>query len=880
MALTSGTRLGPYEIVAAIGAGGMGEVYRGRDTRLDRTVAIKVLPDAVARDAERLARFEREAKTLAVLNHANIAQIYGLEQGALAMEFVEGEDLSAKIARGPIPIDDALEIAEQIADALEAPHEHGIVHRDLKSSNIRIRDDGMVKVLDFGLAKALAPAVERLSGTAGSTITTPAMTGLGTILGTAAYMAPEQAKGRAVDKRADIWAFGVVLYEMVTGRRPFDGESVSETLAAVIKSDPDWSAVPPQLQRLLRSSLEKDPKRRLRDIGDWTRQLDEPSSTARREPALALPWLAWSAAAILLMAVTALAFVHFREAAAAAENIRFEIPPPEANSFDVGFAVAPDGRRVAFVARDGKGVSRLWIRDFDALEARPLAGTEGARSPSWKPDGQFVAFVVDRALKKVSIKGGPAVTLCEVNAASGLGGGAWSWSPQGVIVFGGVAGGVMRRVSESGGPITPLTALDPQRRDLVHGIASFLPDGRHFVYLRVSAIIEQSGIFVGSIDRTPAEQDRQPLLAIDTRAQFAMMGAQGGRLLYLRQGTLMAQPFDPDRLVLTGEATPVAERVSNSGAAGSFSATTNALAYRTGPISGAGRASRLTWVDRQGNPGAAVGAPGPYVLIELSPDGRRAGVTVQPNLNPDVWLVDLDRDGLFTRLTTSPTADRASIWPPDGSRIAFQSNRNGPMDLYVKNANGSGGEDLLLKSDRPKQPTSWSHDGQFLLYQTNHLQTGSDLWVLPLQGDRTPIPVIEEGFAQAGGRFSPDDHWIAYQSNVSGQDQIYVRAFNPLSPGKAAGGVTQVSKDGGVLPRWRRDGRELFFEGPDGSVMAVDVTLGAEFRPGVPRALFQLPSATSWDPAPDGKRFLVAMPTTEQGRTPITVVLNWAAAGK
>ncbi len=879
MALTSGTRLGPYEILAAIGAGGMGEVYRGRDTRLDRTVAIKVLPDAVARDAERLARFEREAKTLAVLNHTNIAQIYGLEQGALAMEFVEGEDLSVKITRGPIPIDDALEIAKQIADALESAHELGVVHRDLKSSNIRVRDDGIVKVLDFGLAKALAPAVERLSGTAGSTVTTPAMTGLGTILGTAAYMAPEQAKGRAVDKRADIWAFGVVLYEMLTGRRPFDGETVSETLAAVIKSDPDWSAVPPQLQRLLRSCLEKDPKRRLRDIGDWTRQLDEPASAADRAPTPALSWLAWSAAAILLVAAASLAFLHFGEAAPVAQTIRFEIPAPNGNSIDVGFfAVAPDGRRVAFAARDDKGVSRVWIRDFDGLEARPLAGTEGARSPFWKPDSQFVGFVADRALKKVSIKGGPPVTLCEVNAANALGGAAWSTN--GVIVFGGVTGGVMRRVSESGGPITPLTALDLQRRDLVHGIASFLPDGRHFVYLRVSAIIEQSGIFVGSVDRSPAEQERQPLLAIDTRAQFAMMGPQGGRLLYLRQGTLMSHPFDPDRLALTGEPTPVAERVGNSGAAGFFSATTNALVYRTGAISGTGTPSRLTWLDRQGKLAAVLGAPGPYVLIELSPDGRRAGVTIQPNLNADVWLVDLDRDGLFTRLTTNPTADRGSIWSPDGSRIAFQSLRNGPMDLYVKNANGAGGEDLLLKSDRAKQPTSWSHSGQFLLYQTNHPQTGVDLWVLPLQGDRTPIPVIEEGFAQAGGRFSPDDHWIAYQSNVSGQDQIYVRAFNPLSPGKAAGGVTQVSKDGGVLPRWRRDGRELFFEGPDGSVMAVDVTLGTEFRPGVPRALFQLPSGTSWDPAPDGKRFLVAMPTTEQGRTPITVMLNWGAAGK
>jgi len=874
MSLLPGTRLGPYEVIAAVGAGGMGEVYRGRDTRLDRTVAIKVLPDAVARDPERLARFEREAKTLAALNHTNIAQIYGIEENALAMEFVEGEDLSARIARGPLPIDEALDVARQIAEALDAAHALGIVHRDLKPSNIRIREDGIVKVLDFGLAKALSPAVDLVGATSAPTVTSPAVTGLGAILGTAVYMAPEQAKGRAVDKRGDVWAFGVVLYEMVTGRRPFDGETVSEVLAAVIKSEPDWSPVPPRLRRLLTSCLEKDPKRRLRDIGDWTRQLDEPS--ASRQRVSSGTWLASSAAALLLVALGGLGVTHFREAAPTLEAVRFQIPAPDGSSFEPGLAVAPDGRRVAFVARDEKGTTRLWLRDFGALESRPIAGTEGARNVFWKPDGSFVAFVVDRALKKVPVAGGPVVIVCEGPSANVMGSVAWGTS--GVILVGGTTAGAVRRVAESGGDLTPVTALDSTRGDAAHGLPSWLPDGRHFVYLRAS-LLGQSGIFVGSIDKTPEDQLRDPILKIESRGLFAEMGPHGGRLLFLRNGTLMAQPFDVDRLALTDQAVRIAEDVGNNGANGDFSATKAALAFRTGGESGTGRESRLTWLDRHGNPVQVLGVAQSVLIIEIAPDGRRAGITLTPGMNSDVWLAEMDPYKLV-RLTTNPTNDRASIWSPDGLSIVFHSNRNGgTSDLFVKPVNTTGEEVLLLQSDQPKVPTSWSRDGRFLLYSTLPGPGASDVWVRPMDGGRTPTSILHTGAFEAAARFSPDGRWIAYQSNRSGRSEIYVQSFDPTSPASPAGTVRQVSTNGGSNPNWPRDDKELFFVAPGGKMMAVDVTTVPTLKVGTPRELFQLPQGAAWDVAPDGKRFLVAVPTGEESKAPITVVVNWGVPG-
>jgi serine/threonine protein kinase len=873
MALRAGDRLGSYEIVGAIGAGGMGEVYRGRDTRLDRAVAIKVLPDAVAQDPERLARFEREAKTLAALNHPHIAQIYGLEGQALAMEFVEGEDLSARIARGPIPMDDALAIAAEIAQALEAAHEIGIIHRDLKSSNIRLRPDGTVKVLDFGLAKALAPAIDSFSGASLPTITTPAMTSQGVILGTAAYMSPEQARGKPVDRRADIWAFGVVLYEMVTGRRPFDGETVPETLASVMKSEPDWAPVPTGLRRLLRGCLEKDPKQRLRDVGDWRRQLDEPAPPA---PASRRMWLPWSVSTALAIAAGALAVMHFSEPPPSARPVAFRISPPDGNSFETSMAVSPDGRRIAFTAKDADGVVRVWVRDFERLESRPVAGTDGARNVSWSPDGRSLAFAVGRSLKRVPTEGGPVLTLLEAETLEGLGSAAWS--PHGVLVVGGYRAGAMRLVPESGGSVTNLTTLDRSRKELAHGIPALLPDGRHFLYVRVGGDQSANGLYLGSIDLTPEEQEPARLLAA-SHAVFATSAAGDGMLLYLRQATLVAQPFDSGRLAFAGEPVPIVEGVGNFGALGFFSGGAGAVAYRSGARVSGGRESQLTWLDRAGKPTAVVGDPASFDGIRLSPDGRRAAV-VQVGLsdtglgNVDLWIVDLAR-GVPQRITSSPDPERGGTWSPSGDRIIFQSVRDGASDLYVMPAGGGGPAKLPVESPHLKVPTSWSRDGRFLLYHVLDPDTAADIWLLPMVGNGPAIPLVKTQFPELQAEFSPDMKWIAYASALSGRSEIYVRPFDPSAPA-SGGSATLVSTNGARWPQWRQDGRELIFEGLDASVMSVDFVVEAgQHRLGPPKPLFRLPPGALWDVTRDGQRFLVTMPTIEGGRAPINVLLNW-----
>jgi serine/threonine protein kinase/Tol biopolymer transport system component len=876
MSLRTGDRLGPYEILGAIGAGGMGEVYRGRDTRLDRTVAIKVLPDAVAQDPERLARFEREAKTLAALNHPQIAQIYGLEGTALAMEFVDGEDLSSRIGRGPMPLDDALEIAGDIALALEAAHEIGIVHRDLKASNIRLRQDGAVKVLDFGLAKALAPPVETFSAESMPTITTPAMTSQGVILGTAAYMSPEQARGKPVDKRADIWAFGVVLYEMVTGRRPFEGESVPESLAAVLKSEPDWTAVPVQLHKLLRSCLEKDPKKRLRDIGDWRRQFDEPATT--QSPPAKRMWIPWAMSAALAIGAVILALAHFLESTPVAPPIAFQIPPPAKNTFETSFAVSPDGRRVAFTAKDADNVDRVWVRGFGSLESRPVAGTEGARNVAWSPDGRSIAFAVGRSIRRTAVDGGPLLTVYQAESVESLG--SVAWSPMGVMLVGGFRAGAMRLVPESGGSVRPVTSLDASRQELAHGIAAFLPDGRHFLYLCVASDPNASGLFVGSIDRKPEEQDRTRLLA-SSHAMYTPADGPPGALLYLRQATLIAHPFDPDRLAFVGEPVPIVEGVGNFGALGFFSAGAGVVAYRSGTRGSGVRETQLTWVDRSGKPTGIVGRPGSYDGISLSSDGTRAAVIqVGPSDtglgNVDIWTVDLAR-GISQRLTSHDSSDRFPTWSPKGDQIVFHSFRSGSADLNVVSSTGGGAEAPIFTSNATKAPTSWSSDGRFVLFHSYTPGTPADIWLLPLTGERKPIAIVQTSFAESDARFSPDMKWIAYSSNASGRSEIYVRPFNAASPASSPSGAIIVSKDGGSSVRWRRDSRELFFQTPDGKVAAVGLEMsGGQVKPGVPVTLFNLPRLAYWDVTGDGQRFLVTMPPAEGGLAPINVLLNWA----
>jgi serine/threonine protein kinase len=892
VALTPGTRLGVYEVTAHLGEGGMGEVYRATDTNLKRRVALKVLPVSVAADADRLARFQREAEVLAALNHPNIAAIYGLERSgpttALVMELVEGDDLSQRIARGAISLDEALSIAKQIADALEAAHDQGIIHRDLKPANIKVREDGTVKVLDFGLAKLVeAPGAgsSAVGLSQSPTMTSPAMmTGLGMLLGTAAYMSPEQARGKVVNKRADIWAFGCVLYEMLAGKRAFEGEDVSETLAAVLRADPDWDLAPRRCRNLLKRCLEKDPKRRLRDIGDAWPVLEAETHAPVSAHHVGIQRGAWfwiAAAALFAVIATLLAVVHFLEKPSTPERVRFQVSPPENSAFNGVFSLSPDGRRLAFITTDSQSRTLLWVHSLDSGESRSLGSASG--SPFWSPDSRFIGFEANGKLKKVGASGGPVETVCDVPTGT-WGSGAWNQTDE--IVFG-VLNGPLFRVLAAGGAPSPLTTLDRSRQEVAHSRPRFLPDGRHFLYLRSSSVPEVSGIYVASLDVAPQQQSAKRLIGTQYGPVFAASSDQRyGQLLFLRDGTVMAQLLDIRRLELAGEAVPVAEDVGNNNSFGSFSAsTTAALAYRSSTAAN----SRLTWFDRRGNVLDPVANPGSAFELALSPDARRVATRITEGGNDDIWLLDFAR-GTRTRFTVDPGQEAAPIWSPDGSQIVFVSTRNGIEDLYRKSSSG-GEEALLYKSNERKFPQDWSRDGRFLLYSSVGSGTDLDLWVLPLEGERKPVPFLKTLFSETQGRFSPDSRWIAYTSNESGKAEVYVRPF-PASSG--GGSQWMVSTAGGNQPRWRTDAKELFYVSPDNTLMSVEVSTaaglgGQSFQASVPKALFNAPmmlfgagivpaNTHRWDVTGNGQRFLInaALPNTNS--VPITVVLNWQAA--
>jgi Tol biopolymer transport system component len=900
MALSPGTRLGPYQISAQIGIGGMGEVYQATDTKLGRQVAIKVLPDLVARDAERLARFDREARTLASLNHPNIAAIYGLEDAggskALVMELVEGPTLADRIADGPMPLDEALPIARQIVEALDAAHDQGIVHRDLKPANIKVRADGTVKVLDFGLAKAMDPTgALSASQSMAPTITTPAITHAGLILGTAAYMSPEQAKGRPVDKRADIWAFGAVLYEMVSGTRLYEGESTTEVIASVIKDEPRWDRVPPQLQRLLRRCLEKDPQKRQRHIGDVMALVDDvpalTSAPASARPAVRQwPWMAAGVAAVAaLLAVVALWVPWAGQEQAA--SIRFEIQPTaEATFINGGYPmVSPDGRWVVFPAMGTDRITRMWLRALDAVEVRPLAGTESGNALPppvfWSPDSRSIAFSATPGpfssgqLKRIDIAGGPATTIADVPGAVPGG----TWNRDGTVIFASNGSSGLFRVSAAGGVPAPVTVEVPGEGD--HRFVQFLPDGRRFLYMRTASDPTRQGTYVGSLDVAPEDQPLDPVLLSDRQAMYTPSLDSGpGRLVFLRETTLFAQPFDPDTATLSGEPVPLADQVGSfaPATAGLYSLSeTGVLAYRVGP---GGDQLRLTWRDPQGADLGTVGTPGSYQDVTLSPDGSHIAVTQFDRQGGDsnIWVRDLAR-GTSTKVTFGTGRNSNAVWSPDGNSIAFASNRQGRLDIYQKAADGSGEERLLLESDEDTIPTSWSRDGRFLLYQSEGLQTGSDLWVLPLQDPGSPFPFLRTEFIEQRGAFSPDGRWVAYSSNEAGTIEIYVRPFSAAQVGEAvAGGKWLISSNSGGFPKWRADGQELFYLSLGLQQMAVSVTSqGDAFQAGVPRALFDGALLTSFDVSADGQRFLY--PELEEGtgtdaRSPFMVVTNWQAA--
>jgi serine/threonine protein kinase/Tol biopolymer transport system component len=862
MPLSVGERLGPYEILAPLGAGGMGEVYRARDTKLKRDVALKVLPDAFARDADRMARFQREAEVLASLNHPNIAAIYGVEDRALVMELVEGAE-----PRGPLDFEDAWHVASQIAAALEYAHDRGIVHRDLKPANIKITPEGVVKLLDFGLAKAFTAPKDASpipDGEKSPTMTLGA-TEVGVLLGTAAYMAPEQAKGKNVDKRADIWAFGVVLYELLTGQRLFQGDDASETLAQVLTKQPDLDRVPPKARRLLRECLQKDPKQRLRDIGDAKRLIEETapaqgSTSARTRLAMGL-----AAAALFIVASAFLAFVIFRRQPPEAPLVRTTILPPDRTSFDFQVnhgpvAVSPDGRRLVFVASSPDGKTQLWIRPLDSLLAQSLAGTGGASFPFWSPDSRFVGFFAGGKLKKIGISGGTPITLAD--APNPRGG---TWSSTGVIVFSPTTPGPLHRVSDAGGVAIPATTVKAENGGN-HRAPWFLPDGRHFLYEQVFA--GRHTLRVASLDsaedQVVGEANSNPIYS-------------QGHLLFLRQTTLMAQPFDLKRLALTAEAVPVAEQIQQINAPGNIGcfsvSATGLLVYQTGE--GAGGLT-LKWFDRRGKPAGALGEAAYFGNIELSPDRRSlAARIVDQSGSADIWIYDVLR-GLRTRFTFDPAAEFEAIWSPDGRSIIFSSNRKGYFDLYRKSSDGSGAEELLYADNHLKRPLSWSPDRKVLLYSANDPQTGSDLWTLPLTGDPKPVPFLRTAFNEDNGQFSPDGRWVAYQSNESGRDEIYAAPF----PGP--GGKRQISSGGGRFPRWRRDGKEIFYVGAEQRLTAAEVIVkGDRLEVAAMRPLFGSVYVAggfyTYDISADGQSILMAIPTAESASEPLTLVQNWTA---
>jgi eukaryotic-like serine/threonine-protein kinase len=875
MLLNAGTRLGPYEIQSPLGAGGMGEVYRARDTNLNRDVAIKVLLAAVANDPDRMARFSREAQVLASLNHPHIAQIHGLELvgdvRALVMELVEGPTLADRITQGPISLDEALPIAKQIAEALGAAHDQGIVHRDLKPANIKVRPDGTVKVLDFGLAKAFDPAGTSSANAMMSPTLSMHATQAGVILGTAAYMAPEQARGRPCDRRADIWAFGVVLYEMLTGARLFEGETVSDTLAQVLTKRPDVTQVPVQVRRLLGACLERDPKQRLQAIGDAPLLLEEAPSadTSSHARSMVARFLPWTVAIGCLAAAVVVAFVHVREAAPPEErSVRFQIQPPEKSTVGV-FKLSPDGRSLVVVA-DEMGRSRLWVRRLDSLIAQPVAGTDGADFPFWSPDGAFIGFAADGKLRKVAVAGGPPQTLCEVPGTTPARG---TWGVNGAIVFSPGLGIGLMRVPAAGGVPVSVTKVEPGEN---HINPQFLTGGQRFLYTTVGGKPETNGLYVGAVDGTSPVR----VLADESGATFAPSRVGGGgHLLIVRDGALMAQPFNADLLQATGEMIPLAEEVGYIGPGrrqGAFAASENGvLAYSAGTQQALTR--ELVWVDRTGKQIASASPPGVYENFNLAPDEKKIAFNrTQNQPAPDIWALDLVR-GVSTRLTFDPVVENLPVWSPDGLRVLFASRRSGAFDLHVKAATGAGQEEVLIKMGTVNGwPTDWSRDGRFILYRRPGDKTGSDLWIAPQSGDQQPFPYLQSSFNEEEGKFSPDGHWIAYVSNESGREEVYVQAF-PLSSEKR-----RISTNGGYDPNWRKDGTGLFYLAADRTLMAVEVKpSGTAFEPGVPKPLFALPGNTtrrSYAVAGDGRRFLVSKPTADVTTTPITIVLNWQAS--
>jgi serine/threonine protein kinase/Tol biopolymer transport system component len=899
MSMAPGVRLGAYEIVALIGAGGMGEVYRARDTRLGRDVAIKVLPAELSGDRERLQRFEQEARAAAALNHPNIVSLFDICDISnpqsqlpnpdrilfLVSELLEGETLRERLGGTALATRKAVDYAVQMANGLAAAHDKGIVHRDLKPDNLFVTSDGRVKILDFGLAKLTQPdaAMSSLSALP----TTPPHTLPGVVLGTVGYMSPEQVRGVGADHRSDIFALGTIIYEMLSGRRAFTGETTMDAMMAIVKNDPpelpdDGKHVPPALARIVDRCLEKSPAARFQSTRDLAFALEGLSSHSGKTEALPhvaprqsgrerLAWL--TVAALVLVAMGFGAAMYFTARPVEQLSIRALAPPPDNWTIDAGsiptrLAVSPDGRRVAFVARSGSNRPRIWVRRLDSLAVQQLDGTDDAAWPFWSSDSRHLGFFAEDKLKRIEASGGPVLTLCDaaVSLISGVGGsGGGTWNSDGVILFGLGRKG-LHRVPASGGAPTPVVHA---QNAAYSGLPFFLPDGRHFLFKVGTGGTTGPALHLGSLD---SGESREIVKGAVSQGMYAQ-----GYLLFVRETTLMAQPFDPTRLALNGDPQPLVEDVETGGAGNSaFSVSENGvIAY----LAGGEQAGRLVWMDRSGKQVGVLGKGGEYSDVELSRDGTRALVATSDNGDRDLHVFDLTRD-FPTRFTFGGGNETSGVWSPDDTRIIFNSQRQGGSGLYIKPVSGAvGSEQLLTSDDRSKYPFGWSPDGRYVLYGA----TGPnlDLVYMPIDGDRKPLPFAQTPFAEWAAKFSPDGKWVAYSSDESGRPEVWVAPFP--GPGKR----TQVSSEGAVggFPRWRRDGRELFFLDSAGRLTAAEIDItGDEARVGAVVALFDsragIQQRYPYDVSHDGQRFLINMRLEggERAPTPITLLVNWTAA--
>ncbi len=862
----------------------MGEVYCARDRELDRLVALKVLPDLFVTDPERISRFEREAKTLASLNHPHIAQIYGLVHGpadtrALAMEFVEGEDLAERLRRGPLALEEALPIFRQIAEALEAAHEIGVVHRDLKPANIRVRPDGAVKVLDFGLARMVQPLEPSAHGLENSpTITSPMLTERGVILGTAAYMSPEQAKGGVVDRRSDIWGLGCVFYEMLTGHRAFARQSRSETITTVLRDAPDWQRLPTgtpnAIRRLLKKCLEKDRAKRLdsaaavrMEIEDVMAAADDVAAAPARPRGRERPsWTLTTIVALAAMVSTGLALRSLQQTPAPQE-LRLDITTPDAGD-PYSFALSPDGKKVIYAAGGDEGPLRLWLRSVDSAIPTPVAETEGAVHPFWAPDGRSIGFFANGKLKRVDVAGGGTVTLADAPASRG-----GSWNADGTILFAPRGASAIFRVSAASSEVATATT---QLGAAGHQFPVWHPDGRRFFFFLQSGDPDVRGVYLATLDQPTGKR----IVAADGSAQFR----PPAQLIYVRDGTLLAQSFDDATNTVAGSPTPLASPVPSLNGRSAFAiSAAGPLAYRTGR----GPRAQLRWFNRNGEALEDFSEPDPATPVGpvLSPSGQRVAIRRSVQGNEDVWILDPTRAAPI-RLTSDPGPDTFPVWSPDERRLVFRSRRTAAVEsIYETPLNGDRSDEALLSTKtlsatlESATPSDWSRDGRWLAFFTLDPGAGRDLWVLPMgQRDAKAQSVLATRFDESTATFSPDGRWLAYQTNDSGRFEIAVRAF------PSGGRAWPVSSSGGVLARWSHKGNELYFVAPDGKLMAAPVDgRGAEFNAGAPVPLFSPAFAESaavspfthqYDVSRDG-RFVINVTSDKVLATPITLILNW-----